>query len=119
MMVIFTWLCSAASFPKYRVPEEQVTDLHRRIASSMSSKLVKSLQKFLRQVNQHLLAKFTTHFEEENGVRRPWNSDLQKDSEKARSECAKSLMQVAVVPLGLHVPGASDEAFKKAKVFVG
>eukprot|EP00892_Ulva_mutabilis_P007514 jgi/Ulvmu1/5134/UM021_0151.1 len=99
----------------YGVPDEQVTDLHLRIASAMSSKLIKSLQKFLLQINQHLLAKFTRHFEEDHGVRRAWNSDLQKDAETARNECAKSLMQVAVVPQGLHVPGVTDDVFKRAK----
>lgn len=82
----------------------------------MSSKLVKALQKFLRQLHQHLLTKFTTHFEEDNGVRRPWNSDLQKDAETARTDCACALMQVAVVPHGLHVPGVPDSTFKRAKV---
>lgn len=99
-----------------RVPDDQVTALHLRIATSMASKLVKALQKFLRQINQHLLTKFTTHFEEEDGVRRPWNSDLQKDAEKARTECAGALMQAAVVPHGLHVPGVPDSVFKRAKV---
>lgn len=105
------WLVCAC-----RVPEEQITALHLRIAQAMSSKLVKALQKFLRLLHQHLLTKFTTCFEEDNGVRRPWNSDLQKDAEAARTDCAAALMQLAVVPQGLHVAGVPDATFKRAKV---
>lgn len=82
----------------------------------MSTKLVKAVQKYLRHINQNLLNKFITLFEEDNGVRRPWNSDLQKDADSARIECAGALMQVALVPQGLHVPGVSEPVFKKSKV---
>jgi hypothetical protein len=87
-----------------------------RVATALSSKLVKALRKFLRHLSASLLNKFTAAFEEENGVRRAWNSDLVQDAERARSECARALAQLILVPQGLSVPGVPEPVFLQARV---
>lgn len=87
-----------------------------RVATALSTKLVKAIRKFLKQLNSGLVNKFTSHFEEEGGVRRAWNSDLGEDAVKAQQECALALAQLILVPQGLSVPGASEAVFTQSQV---
>lgn len=90
--------------------------LRERIAVALSTKLVKSLRRHLQQLPRHLEARFVTAFEEEDGVRRPWTSNLKEDAARARSECAQVLAQLPLVPSGLHVPGVQEGELRMARV---
>lgn len=87
-----------------------------RVATALSTKLVKAIRKFLKQLSSALMTKFTTSFEEEGGVRRGWNSDLGEDAARAHKECALALAQLILVPQGFTVPGASEDVFKSSQV---
>lgn len=99
-----------------RVAEEDIHALNVRVATALSTKIVKAIRKFLKQLNSGLVNKFTTAFEEEGGVRRAWNSDLGEDALKAQKECALALAQLILVPRGLNVPGASEGIFTQSQV---
>lgn len=96
--------------------EADIQALNVRVAAALSTKLVKAIRKFLKQLNSGLMNKFTTHFEEEGGVRRAWNSDLGEDALRAQKECALALAQLILVPQGLNVPGASEAIFVQSQV---
>ena len=98
------------------VAEEEITQMHQRLATVLCTKLVKSLRKYLQQLPQHLEARFTAAFEEKDGVRRPWNSDLKEDAARARQETARALAQLALVPAGFNVPGVAEPDLDVAQV---
>lgn len=99
-----------------RVPEEDINAIHHKLATSLCSKLVKSLRKYLQQLPRHLEGRFTVVFEEENGVRRPWTSNMKEDAQQAREEVALALAQLALVPSGFNVPGVADADLQVAQV---
>jgi hypothetical protein len=99
-----------------RVADGDIQALNVRVATALSTKLVKAIRKFLKQLNSALVTNFTTAFEEEGGVRRAWNSDLGEDAERAQKECVLALAQLILVPQGLSVPGATEDVFKQSQV---
>jgi hypothetical protein len=98
------------------VAEADIQALNERVAFALSSKLVKAIRKFLKQLTSSLLNKFTLHFEEEGGVRRAWNSDLGEDAARAEKETVLALSQLILVPQGLNVPGVSESVFTQSQV---
>jgi hypothetical protein len=98
------------------VPEEDINAIHHKLATSLCSKLVKSLRKYMQQLPRHLEGRFTVAFEEENGVRRPWTSNLKEDAQRAREEVVLALSQLALVPSGFNVPGVADVDLQVAQV---
>jgi hypothetical protein len=90
--------------------------LYQRLATFVGRSLVKTLSKHLSSLPKHLGARFVEEFEEENGVRRPWTSNLNEDAAHARKEVANVLAQLALVPAGFNVPGVAEEDLGVAQV---
>jgi hypothetical protein len=99
-----------------RVSQSEKETLYGKLATALATNLVKSLRKHIQSLPQHLLTRFTTAFEEEDGVRRPWTSNLKDDARAARQEVAQVLAQLALVPAGFNVPGVAEGDLKTSQV---